>query len=85
MKEELDVILRLTKKDEEEIREAVKSGNEESVYTRFDCKSNIVGVVNQIFCRGCQHAYKIDIRRPWSFGCYVVDYVRQVKKQLEIK
>jgi hypothetical protein len=83
MKKELDIILKLTKKDEEESKEAVKSGNDDFVYTRFDCK-NDNRIVNSIFCRGCKYAYKIDIRNPWLFGCYVQDYIKQVKEQIRI-
>lgn len=83
MKKELDIILKLTKKGEEEIKDAVKSGNGDSVYKRFDCKSDN-RIVSSIFCRGCQHAYKVDIRNPWLFGCYVQDYIKQVKGQIRI-
>lgn len=83
MKEELDVILKLTKKDEEEIKDAIKAGNDDFIYTRFDCKSDN-RIASPILCKGCQYAYKVDIRNPWSFGCYVHDYIKQVKKQIRI-
>lgn len=84
MKKELDEILKLTAKDIDEIKEAIKSGNEEQLYQKkFDCKSGS-GLVNPVLCRGCQYVYKIDIRNPWLCGCYVQDYIRQVKEQIRI-
>jgi len=84
MKEELDVILKLTKKDEEEIKEAVRAGKDYAVYSRFGC-INDKGIVSPLCCYRCQHIHKIDIRSPGLFGCYVTNYIKQVKEQMEIK
>ena len=84
MREELDVILKLTKKDEEEIKEAVRAEKDYVVRSRFGC-INDKGIVSPLCCYRCQHMHKIDIRNPGLFGCYVTDYIRQVKGQLGAK
>ena len=84
MIEELDVILKLTRKDEEESKEAIKAGKEYAVRSRFGCINNR-GLVSPLCCYRCQYMHKVDIRNPNLFGCYVIDYIKQAEEQLGIK
>jgi hypothetical protein len=81
MVHDFDITLKFTKEDIERI----KLGDRIAVYNMFGCKHHGLEMVHSHNCSGCQYLYKIDIRVPYSCGCYVKDYIKQVKRQLESK
>jgi hypothetical protein len=80
---EFDITGKLTKEEIEQLIEKIKSGNKIAIYEEFNCRHLGQGNVHSIYCDKCQYLYKIDIREPGYFGCYVKDFIRQFEKQFE--
>jgi hypothetical protein len=80
---EFDITGKLTKEEIEQLIEKIKSGNKIEVYRKFNCRHLDQERVHSIYCDKCQYLYKIDIREPGVFGCYVEDFIRRFEKQFE--
>jgi hypothetical protein len=82
MKRENIIALRINEGALEKVREMVKTKDKNGVYIFFGCTNS--RQYPSDFCGECQYLYKVNIKMPRFFGCYVKDYVDEVKAQLKI-
>jgi hypothetical protein len=64
------------------INEKIISGDDDGVYIFFSCTNyNVTRYPITEYCIKCPWYYKVDIRMPGVLGCYVRDYIDEIKAQ----
>jgi hypothetical protein len=74
MKEEHDITKKLSKEIIKTIEEAVKAGNDDTVFSAVDCQNKYhTPATSSYLCKGCRFFYRESIF-TWP-GCEVCDFI----------